>query len=70
MPNGQLFRLFVLGYFSWRFFVEFIKPRETYGGLSPIQITCLLTVAYTIFLMWRRPLAEPAVPQTAANNVS
>jgi prolipoprotein diacylglyceryltransferase len=41
-PAGERFQLLVLGYFSWRFAVEFIKPRETYGGLSPIQIVSLI----------------------------
>jgi phosphatidylglycerol:prolipoprotein diacylglycerol transferase len=40
---GELFRFMILGYFSWRFFVEFIKPRETYAGLSPIQMVSLVT---------------------------
>ena len=38
-PNGQLFRLFMLGYLLWRFAVEFLKPRETIvGPLSAIQL--------------------------------
>jgi prolipoprotein diacylglyceryltransferase len=40
--TGELFQIFALGYFSWRFAVEFIKPRETYGGLSPIQMVSLV----------------------------
>ena len=41
-PNGQVFRLFMLGYLGWRFGVEFIKPRETpVLGLSAIQLACL-----------------------------
>ncbi len=40
--NGELFRLFLMGYLSWRFAVEFIKPRYIYpyAGLSAIQIVC------------------------------
>jgi phosphatidylglycerol---prolipoprotein diacylglyceryl transferase len=39
---GELFRLFMLGYFTWRFLVEFIKPRyHPYLGLSAIQIASL-----------------------------
>ena len=41
-PNGQLFRLFMLAYLGFRFFAEFIKPRETpLAGLSAIQLACL-----------------------------
>jgi prolipoprotein diacylglyceryltransferase len=50
---GQLFRLMMLGYFSWRFLVEFIKPRETYFGLSPIQITSLIVVIVSVCLLIR-----------------
>lgn len=40
---GELFRLFMLGYFTFRFAVEFIKPRyHPYLGLSAIQIASLL----------------------------
>ena len=28
LPAGALFRLYLGGYFTWRFLVEFIKPRE------------------------------------------
>jgi phosphatidylglycerol:prolipoprotein diacylglycerol transferase len=41
-PAGKIFRMFMLGYVLWRFSVEFIKPRETYFGLSPIQMASLL----------------------------
>lgn len=68
-PPGTLFRLFVLGYFSWRFAVEFIKPREPsdlHGGLSPIQVTGLAVVAiasYSLFNQrhYARPRSEPKV---------
>jgi prolipoprotein diacylglyceryltransferase len=42
--NGELFRLFMLGYFAFRLVVEFIKPRYTipYVGLSSIQIASLI----------------------------
>jgi phosphatidylglycerol---prolipoprotein diacylglyceryl transferase len=41
-PSGLLFRQFFLGYFAFRFFVEFIKPRyHPYLGLSAIQLASL-----------------------------
>jgi phosphatidylglycerol:prolipoprotein diacylglycerol transferase len=41
-PNGQMFRLFMLGYVAFRFAVEFLKPRYTpAAGLSAIQLACL-----------------------------
>jgi phosphatidylglycerol:prolipoprotein diacylglycerol transferase len=41
--KGELFRWFLLGYLTWRFFVEFIKPRyHPYLGLSALQIASLV----------------------------
>ena len=41
LANGTLFRLFIIGYTTFRFFVEFIKPIEPlFIGLSAIQIAC------------------------------
>lgn len=43
MPNGALFRLYLLGYLLFRFFIEFIKPTwKPYAGLSAIQIASLV----------------------------
>ena len=42
MPNGVLFRLYLLGYLLFRFAVEFIKPSwKPYLGLSAIQLASL-----------------------------
>jgi prolipoprotein diacylglyceryltransferase len=53
--NGELFRLFMIGYFSWRLAVEFIKPHnpaDLFAGLSAIQITSAVTaIAATISLI-------------------
>jgi prolipoprotein diacylglyceryltransferase len=55
-PPGHLFRLMMLSYGIWRFAVEFIKPRETYLGLSPIQITSLLIgIVSGMQLGWESP---------------
>jgi phosphatidylglycerol---prolipoprotein diacylglyceryl transferase len=43
--NGELFRLFMLGYLAFRFGVEFIKPTwKPWLGLSAIQIASLIGV--------------------------
>jgi phosphatidylglycerol---prolipoprotein diacylglyceryl transferase len=45
LPNGTLFRLYLLGYLGFRFCIEFIKPTwKPYFGLSAIQIASLLGV--------------------------
>jgi phosphatidylglycerol---prolipoprotein diacylglyceryl transferase len=51
--NGEIFRLYMIGYFAFRFAVEFIKPRETYWGFSPIQLTSLLVVFFAL-RSWRK----------------
>ncbi|MGR6087510.1 MAG: prolipoprotein diacylglyceryl transferase [Arcticibacter sp.] len=50
--SGLLFKIFMMAYFSFRFFIEFIKPNTfTMLGLSTIQwlsVTCWLYYAPTI----------------------
>jgi phosphatidylglycerol:prolipoprotein diacylglycerol transferase len=43
---GDAFKLFMLGYMSFRFLVDFIKPAARVSGLSMIQWACLATIAY------------------------
>ena len=50
--NGVLFQLFMLSYFSFRFVLDFIKPRAIIlFGLSTIQITCIVVIIYYIYLL-------------------
>ena len=53
LPNGQLFKFFMLSYFGFRFFLEFLKPNFFYVlNLSSIQwlcITCFLYYHKTLF---------------------
>ena len=64
--NGELFRLFMLGYLSFRFLAEFIKPGDKpLAGLSAIQVACLAGGAWcgtSLYRGWRsqRP-SSPAV---------
>jgi len=47
LKNGDLFKLFMVTYFSLRFCIEFIKPNCFYFlGLSSIQILCLICLVY------------------------
>jgi len=51
-PSGFLFQIFMLSYFCFRFFLDFIKPRETIiGNLGTIQIVCLLVILYYIYII-------------------
>jgi len=45
--RGQLFKIFMLSYFGFRFLIEFIKPNTFFiVGLSTIQWLCILCFVY------------------------
>ena len=47
LQNGAMFKVFVIGYLSFRFLLDFIKPHYTYSfGLSTIQIVCVAGLIY------------------------
>ena len=47
LKNGDLFKLFMLLYFGFRFFIEFLKPNVFYVlGLSSIQLLCVICWLY------------------------
>lgn len=47
LKNGDLFKWFMVFYFTFRFFIEFLKPNVFYVfGLSTIQILCLICLLY------------------------
>jgi prolipoprotein diacylglyceryltransferase len=65
--KGDLFRLFMLGYFTFRLFVEFIKPVYRPDGLSAIQWACLWGIALAVYgLTMKRPqIGAPEVQHVA-----
>ncbi|AZA81384.1 diacylglyceryl transferase [Chryseobacterium lactis] len=51
-PPGFLFQVFMLSYFTFRFFLDFIKPRvEIVGNLGTIQIVCISVIIYYIYII-------------------
>ena len=67
--NGELFRLFMLGYLSFRFAVEFIKPSDKpLAGLSAIQFACTLGAGCCVISLWRarRPGRDIVPPSPLA----
>lgn len=47
LANGDLFKLFMLIYFGFRFCIEFLKPNVFYTfGLSTIQLLCIICWLY------------------------
>ena len=48
--SGFIFQLFMLSYFIFRFFLDFIKPRiEIIGNIGTIQLVCLCVIIYYIY---------------------
>ncbi len=47
LPDGMRFKIFLIGYLFWRFFVEWLKPDWFFPfGLSVIQLACLAGLVY------------------------
>jgi phosphatidylglycerol:prolipoprotein diacylglycerol transferase len=47
LANGSKFKLFLISYFFYRFFIEFLKNNEfTIFDFSTIQLTCLIGLIY------------------------
>ncbi len=47
IKNGLIFQYFMIAYFGFRFFVEFLKPNYfLIFGISSIQILCLICLLY------------------------
>jgi prolipoprotein diacylglyceryltransferase len=44
--EGDIFRLFMVGYLGFRLLLEWIKPGDALLGLNVIQWVCLFTLAY------------------------
>jgi phosphatidylglycerol:prolipoprotein diacylglycerol transferase len=74
--EGELFKLFMIGYFSFRLYADSLRPEvRVLAGLSSIQWACVLMLLYYSpdLLRWlgvwhnihRSPPAEVAAPETA-----
>ena len=49
-PSGFIFQLFMLSYFTFRFILDFIKPKmEVIWNLGTIQIVCLCVIMYYVY---------------------
>jgi len=55
LANGARFKIFLIGYLAWRFFVEWLKPVYVFPfGLSTIQLACLAGLFY-----YRKTIFQP-----------
>lgn len=65
--NGELFRLFMLTYLSFRFCAEFLKPSDKpFAGLSAIQVASLGGAAWCAGSVYRGWRANRGLPPTNA----
>lgn len=49
--SGTLFQIFMVSYFSFRFLVEFLKPKwDVFLGLGTLQWVCVLVIIYYIYI--------------------
>jgi phosphatidylglycerol---prolipoprotein diacylglyceryl transferase len=44
--QGDLFKMFMVGYNGWRLAIDFLKPDPRYFGMNSIQWACLLVLLY------------------------
>ena len=44
LRNGELYRVFLLSYLTWRLAIDFLKPEPQFAGLSSIQWVCAATL--------------------------
>lgn len=70
VPNGGLFQLFMTGYLTFRFAVDFIKPTpHPFAGLNNIQLACIAGLAYYAVRLakWKaqRDIRKETVPSHA-----
>lgn len=55
LQSGELFKFFMIAYFGFRFFIEFLKPNVFFVvGLSSIQWLCIVCLLY-----YRKTLLKP-----------
>jgi len=63
---GDEFKLFMVGYMSFRLAVDFLKPAARIGGLSVIQWACLAVIAYYVPHVSRLAMAIEPEKETIA----
>jgi prolipoprotein diacylglyceryltransferase len=60
-PSGDVFKLFMAGYLSFRVLVDFLKPDVSLGGLSAIQWTAAAVLLYYATAVMQRRRRELVV---------
>jgi prolipoprotein diacylglyceryltransferase len=63
--NGDVFKVFMVGYMSWRLTIDFLKPEIRILGFSSIQWACLAMLVYYRRDLWRWVFVREASNRTA-----
>ncbi|MBA2114934.1 prolipoprotein diacylglyceryl transferase [Bremerella alba] len=54
MFPGQLFKIYLITYMTYRFFTEWLRPEPTFAfGLTAYQLAALAAIPLFAFLIWR-----------------
>jgi phosphatidylglycerol:prolipoprotein diacylglycerol transferase len=51
--EGDRFRVFVIAYYSWRLWVDFLKPGVRFEGLTALQWACACAILWYANDLWR-----------------
>jgi phosphatidylglycerol:prolipoprotein diacylglycerol transferase len=65
--EGDRFRAFVLGYFGWRFVIDFLKPGVRFGGATILQWICLAAFVWYTPDLRRMIIRVPRAKEALAN---
>jgi phosphatidylglycerol:prolipoprotein diacylglycerol transferase len=52
--EGQLFRIFMAAYLTWRLAIDFLKPQPMIAGMNVIQWACVVGLMVIARSAWRR----------------
>jgi phosphatidylglycerol---prolipoprotein diacylglyceryl transferase len=55
---GDLYRVFLMAYLTWRLSVDFLKPEPAFAGLSVIQWNCAAALAWYVYEFQQRRVAH------------
>lgn len=66
--EGDIFKQFMVGYFSFRFLCDFLKPDDVrvFFGVTAIQLACLFMLAYYGADIWRWANLRPRNDRAAS----
>jgi phosphatidylglycerol---prolipoprotein diacylglyceryl transferase len=64
-PQGDIFKMFMVGYSGWRLAIDFLKPGPHFWGMQSLQWACLLVLVYYSRDIWKW-IVSAQRPETAS----